>query len=170
MVAIGVKFLASLREQLPYAVESVEAEGLETIAVLRARASERRAMPDHVPCSVNLEHRSANDPIGVPSRGVRRVPAPEGGTGEPGAVLEEGDAARRIDALGGEQLRGMIRARRSGRARARSSDRDPRLFSWSESCTGGAESPDGEPARERLRSSGPEHARCNATPSSSPLR
>lgn len=62
-MTIKVKFFASLREQLPHAIDSVEAEGLETIADVWARATERRAMPEHVLCSVNLEHRVANDPV-----------------------------------------------------------------------------------------------------------
>ena len=62
-MAIRVKFFASLREQLPHAIDEVEAEGLETIADVWARATEARTMPDHVLCSVNLEHRSANDPV-----------------------------------------------------------------------------------------------------------
>ena len=62
-MAIRVKFFASLREQLPHAIDEVEAEGLETIADVWSRATEARQMPDHVLCSVNLEHRSANDPV-----------------------------------------------------------------------------------------------------------
>jgi len=62
-MAIRVKFFASLREALPRAVDEVEADGLATIADVWARATDRRTMPDHVLCSVNLEHRSANDPV-----------------------------------------------------------------------------------------------------------
>lgn len=62
-MAIRVKFFASLREQLPRTVNAVDAEGVETIADVWARATDRLSMPDHVLCSVNLEHRSANDPV-----------------------------------------------------------------------------------------------------------
>ena len=62
-MAIRVKFFASLREQLPNAVSQVDADGLGTVADVWARATEARAMPEHVLCSVNLEHRSANDPV-----------------------------------------------------------------------------------------------------------
>ena len=62
-MAIRVKFFASLREALPRAVDSVEADGVETIADVWDRATEQKAMPEHVLCAVNLEHRSANDPV-----------------------------------------------------------------------------------------------------------
>ena len=62
-MAIRVKFFASLREALPHAVDEVEAAGLATVADVWARATEAREMPEHVLCSVNLEHRSANDPV-----------------------------------------------------------------------------------------------------------
>ena len=62
-MAIRVKFFASLREALPNAVDEVAAEGLETVSDVWARATEAREMPAHVLCSVNLEHRSANDPV-----------------------------------------------------------------------------------------------------------
>jgi len=60
-MAIKVKFFASLREQLPRAVNAVEPDGLEIIADVWARATDGQRMPEHVLCSVNLEHRSAND-------------------------------------------------------------------------------------------------------------
>jgi len=62
-MAIKVKFFASLREQLPGTVDRVDAAGVATVADVWARATEAKTMPEHVLCSVNLEHRTADDAV-----------------------------------------------------------------------------------------------------------
>jgi len=62
-MAIKVKFFASLREALPEAIDSVEAAGIQYISDVWNAATDGKAMPDHVLCSVNLEHREADEPV-----------------------------------------------------------------------------------------------------------
>lgn len=62
-MTIKVKFFASLREALPGAIDSVDASGIETITDVWHAATDGKAMPDHVLCSVNLEHREANEAV-----------------------------------------------------------------------------------------------------------
>lgn len=60
-MSISVKFFASLKEQLPGAANSVE--GATTVAEVWKTATGDQPMPDHVLCSVNLEHRQAADAV-----------------------------------------------------------------------------------------------------------
>ena len=60
---ISVKLFASLREQVPDAAREVEGEGLRTVADVWRAATNGAPLPEHVLCSVNLDHRGANDPV-----------------------------------------------------------------------------------------------------------
>lgn len=62
-MAIKVKFFASLREQLPEAINEVDGTGISTIEDVWARATHDQDMPEHVLCSVNLEHRVSSDAV-----------------------------------------------------------------------------------------------------------
>lgn len=62
-MAIKVRFFASLREQQPDGLKQVDAEGIETVAQVWERATSTPLMPEHVLCSVNLEHREAHEPV-----------------------------------------------------------------------------------------------------------
>lgn len=60
-MSISVKFFASLKEQQPNAASSVE--GASTVAEVWASATGGEAIPEHVLCSVNLEHRKPQDAV-----------------------------------------------------------------------------------------------------------
>lgn len=60
-MSISVKFFASLKEQQPDAASHVE--GATTVAEVWASATGGDTMPEHVLCSVNLEHRQAADAV-----------------------------------------------------------------------------------------------------------
>lgn len=66
-MSIKVKFFASLREQLGNAEQpplaSIEPSGVKTLADVWATATHGAPMPDQVLCSVNLEHRQADDAV-----------------------------------------------------------------------------------------------------------
>lgn len=62
-MAIKVRFFASLREQQPDGLRQVDAEGIHTVAQVWERATSTPLMPEHVLCSVNLEHRAAHEPV-----------------------------------------------------------------------------------------------------------
>jgi molybdopterin synthase sulfur carrier subunit len=60
-MSISVKFFASLKEQQPDAAPTVE--GAATVAEVWQLATRGQPMPDHVLCSVNLEHRQPPDAV-----------------------------------------------------------------------------------------------------------
>ena len=60
---ISVKFFASLREQVPDAAREVAGDDVRTVADVWREATGDAPMPEHVLCSVNLDHRGANDPV-----------------------------------------------------------------------------------------------------------
>jgi len=62
-MAIKVKFFASLREALPEAIDSVDAAGIQTISDVWNAATQGAAMPEHVLCAVNLEHRESDEAV-----------------------------------------------------------------------------------------------------------
>lgn len=62
-MAIKVKFFASLREQLPEAISEIDGSGISTIDDVWARATHNHDMPEHVLCSVNLEHCVSGDAV-----------------------------------------------------------------------------------------------------------
>jgi len=61
-MAITVKFFASLREQLKSPINEIDSAGIATVADVWAAAADI-PIPDHVLCSVNLDHRTATDPV-----------------------------------------------------------------------------------------------------------
>ncbi len=61
-MAITVKFFASLREQLDDPINEIDSAGVNTVADVWAAAADT-PMPDHVLCSVNLDHRAATDTV-----------------------------------------------------------------------------------------------------------
>lgn len=61
-MAITVKFFASLREQLVNPINEIDSATVKTVADVWQAAADI-PMPDHVLCSVNLDHRSANDTV-----------------------------------------------------------------------------------------------------------
>jgi len=63
IMAIKVKFFASLREQLPDGINQVDANGIQTISEVWERATGTPLMPSHVLCSVNLEHREPHEAV-----------------------------------------------------------------------------------------------------------
>jgi molybdopterin synthase sulfur carrier subunit len=63
IMAIKVKFFASLREQQPDGLKEVDANGLSTINDVWERATGTKLMPSHVLCSVNLEHRELHESV-----------------------------------------------------------------------------------------------------------
>ncbi|MFK7861613.1 MAG: MoaD/ThiS family protein [Granulosicoccus sp.] len=62
-MTIKVKFFASLREQLKQGVKEVDAAGIQTISDVWERATDTPLLPDHVLCSVNLEHREPHESV-----------------------------------------------------------------------------------------------------------
>jgi len=60
---ISVKIFASLREAVPDAAPRVDAVAHDTVADVWHRATGGASMPDHVLCSINLEHRRAEDVV-----------------------------------------------------------------------------------------------------------
>lgn len=62
-MTISVKFFASLREQVPDAPRTVASGEATTVADVWREATGDQPMPDHVLCSVNLEHRQAADRV-----------------------------------------------------------------------------------------------------------
>lgn len=60
---ISVKFFASLRESVPDAPSSVASEAGDTVASVWRRATNDVPLPEHVLCSVNLEHRQPDDAV-----------------------------------------------------------------------------------------------------------
>ncbi len=58
---IKVKFFASLREQLVDTPAEIDCATVSTIADVWAKATDGAMMPDHVLCSVNLQHRQPQD-------------------------------------------------------------------------------------------------------------
>ncbi|MBX2881787.1 MAG: MoaD/ThiS family protein [Granulosicoccus sp.] len=62
-MAIQVKFFASLREQRKTGVTEVDAQGIRTINDVWERATDTKLLPNHVLCSVNLEHREPHEPV-----------------------------------------------------------------------------------------------------------
>ena len=60
---ISVKLFASLREQVPDARREVPGEAVATVADVWREATGGAPLPEHVLCSVNLDHRGANDPV-----------------------------------------------------------------------------------------------------------
>ena len=59
---ITVKFFASLREQLKSPISQIDSTGIATVADVWAAAADI-PIPEHVLCSVNLDHRNACDPV-----------------------------------------------------------------------------------------------------------
>ena len=59
---ITVKFFASLREQLKSPVSQIDSAGITTVADVWAAAADI-PIPDHVLCSVNLDHCTATDSV-----------------------------------------------------------------------------------------------------------
>ena len=63
-MTISVKLFASLREQVPNAAREVAGDDVRTVAdVWHAATGGDVPLPEHVLCSVNLDHRGANDPV-----------------------------------------------------------------------------------------------------------
>ncbi len=60
-MSISVKFFASLKEQVPDAPARVD--NATTVAEVWRLATGDQPMPEHVLCSVNLEHRQAADAV-----------------------------------------------------------------------------------------------------------
>jgi len=60
---ISVKIFASLREAVPDAAPSIGAVANDTVANVWRRATGGVTLPDHVLCSVNLEHRRPEDAV-----------------------------------------------------------------------------------------------------------
>jgi molybdopterin synthase sulfur carrier subunit len=61
-MAITVKFFASLREQLANPINEIDSATVKTVADVWEAAADI-PMPDHVLCSVNLDHRAAGDAV-----------------------------------------------------------------------------------------------------------
>ncbi len=59
-MAIKVKFFASLRDQLSHPVTEIDSHSVRTIADVWTKSTQQ-SMPDHVLCSVNLDHRKPED-------------------------------------------------------------------------------------------------------------
>lgn len=62
-MSISVKFFASLREQVPDAPRELQSADVRTVADVWAAATRGEPMPEHVLCSVNLDHRHAADAV-----------------------------------------------------------------------------------------------------------
>lgn len=62
-MSIKVRFFASLREQLTEPATQIDGDGINTVADVWERATGTPAMPTHVLCSVNLEHRELGDAV-----------------------------------------------------------------------------------------------------------
>lgn len=62
-MTIKVKFFASLREQMPEGLNEVDAHGISSVSDVWERATQTPLLPDHVLCSVNLEHREPHEPV-----------------------------------------------------------------------------------------------------------
>lgn len=63
IMAIKVKFFASLREQLKEGVKEVDAQGIKTVSDVWERATGTQLLPANVLCSVNLEHREPHESV-----------------------------------------------------------------------------------------------------------
>lgn len=61
-MTIRVKFFASLREQITDPINEVDSTLVKTITDVWQQATDA-PMPAHVLCSVNLEHKDANEPV-----------------------------------------------------------------------------------------------------------
>lgn len=61
-MAIRVKFFASLREDITEPKNEVDSTAASTVAEVWKQATDF-PMPDHVLCSVNLEHTDVNFPV-----------------------------------------------------------------------------------------------------------
>lgn len=62
-MSISVKVFASLREAVPDAARRVEAVPNDTVAGVWRRATNDAPLPEHVLCSVNLEHGQPEDAV-----------------------------------------------------------------------------------------------------------
>jgi len=62
-MSISVKFFASLREAVPGAAPRIDHRDGDTVSAVWQRATDGAAMPDHVLCSVNLEHRQPHESV-----------------------------------------------------------------------------------------------------------
>lgn len=63
IMAIKVKFFASLREQQPDGLHEVDASGITTVSEVWERATSTQLLPANVLCSVNLEHREPHESV-----------------------------------------------------------------------------------------------------------
>lgn len=62
-MAIQVKFFASLKEDIPEALNEVSAEGVSTVADVWVAATGIATPPAHVVCSVNHSHVQVTHPV-----------------------------------------------------------------------------------------------------------
>lgn len=62
-MAIKVKLFGSLREQNPQAARLIEFEDIATPTDVWTVATNQPAMPEHIVCAINHEHRDPDHPV-----------------------------------------------------------------------------------------------------------
>lgn len=62
-MTIKVKLFGSLREQNPRAAKEIEAAGVASPEQVWSIATAMDAMPDHIVCAINHEHRDSDHPV-----------------------------------------------------------------------------------------------------------
>lgn len=62
-MTIKVKLFGSLREQNPKAAKEIDASGIENPQQVWSVATSSQAMPDHIVCAINHEHKESDHPV-----------------------------------------------------------------------------------------------------------